>query len=393
MYPLPAVLVGIEDGLLPDLRRELSHATVQVEREFTAVSTALECLRPTRKQPRLLIVALGTQCDAGTIERMSSILTGWPILAVLTQKVQAADLLEINRAGAAQMVSLPLDRDDFQRALHMIGAQFGTAPKDRHVLAVTGAAGGSGTTTLAINLAHKIAFRLGRPTILAELSLQMGVLASMLDLQPRVTLPHLIRESHRIDDFLVEKTLVPAGEALSVLAGPQEVQSFASIPSASLVKIVECLRKLAEVTVLDMGGAFDDLKFEVLKCSDQVLLVGLQTVPSIRALKMFCGALPEETVLHSLWVVINRYNPSVKGFSRAEIQEMLGAPRICCISNDFHAVNRAVNRGRPLREVAPGSPILRDVDELMHEVLELDRPSADSNGKGIFGRVFHALKR
>ena len=60
---------------------------------------------------------------------------------------------------------------------------------------MTGAAGGSGATTVAFNLAYEIAEKLGQPTILAELTLQMGTLASMLDLQPKFTLPHLIREN------------------------------------------------------------------------------------------------------------------------------------------------------------------------------------------------------
>jgi pilus assembly protein CpaE len=393
MYPLPVVLVGIEEGLLPDIRRELSYGTAEVESEFPSASSAVETLRQTRKQPRLIVVGLSSQSQAAVIQRMSNTLAGWPILALVPRMTDPADLLAINRAGAVQIVSLPPDRDDLQRAINMIGAQFGRSPLDRHVLAVTGAAGGSGATTLAINLAHKIAFRLRRPTILAELTLQMGSLASMLDLQPRVTLPHLIRESHRIDDFLVEKTLISAAEGLRILAGPQEVQSFTSMPPGSLVKIVECLKKLAEVVVLDLGGAFDDLKFEVLRACDQVMLVGLQTVPSIRALKLFCSSLPEERVQHSLWVVINRYNPGVKGFTRAEITEMLGAPRVLCIANDYQSVNQAVNKGRPLRLVAPESPILRDVDELMHAVLGLDRPAAAANGKGLLGRVFHAMKR
>ena len=111
----------------------------------------------------------------------------------------------------------------------MIGSQFDRGSLDRQVLAVTSATGGSGATTIAANLAYEVAEQVGRLTILAELTQQMGSLASLFDLEPRVTLPHLIREIHRVDDYLVEKTLVPFTDKLKILAGPDELNSMSSV--------------------------------------------------------------------------------------------------------------------------------------------------------------------
>ena len=82
--------------------------------------------------------------------------------------------MQVNRAGAAQVVQLPLDRNDFHSALIMIAAQFGRTSLDRHVFAVTGATGGCGATTIAVNLAAEIANQIGQSTILAEMTLQMA---------------------------------------------------------------------------------------------------------------------------------------------------------------------------------------------------------------------------
>ena len=102
--------------------------------------------------------------------------------------------------------------------------------------------------------------------------------------------------------------------------------------------------------------------------------------------------MPEERLVHSLWVVLNRYNPGMQGFTCEEIKEVLGVARVFPIVNDFHAVNLSVNKGRPLRQVAPKSPILADLNILMHEVMGLDHPVSRTNGRGIFGRMLHALK-
>ena len=163
----------------------------------------------------------------------------------------------------------------------------------------------------------------------------MGAIASMLNLEPRVTLPHLLREIHRVDDFLLEKTLVPVTERLKVLAAAHDHNAIPSVEPEHVVKIVECLRTLATVTVLDMPGTFDELEFQVLKTCDQVVVIATQSLPSLRSLKSFCESLPEDRVVHSLWVVLNRYNPGMKGFSCDDIKQAMGVARVLPIVNDL----------------------------------------------------------
>lgn len=274
----------------------------------------------------------------------------------------------------------------------MIASQFGREISDHHVFAVAGAVGGSGATTIAINLASEVADRFRRSTILAELSLQIGALASMLDVHPRMTLPQLLADFHRLDDMLIENSLVPVADGLRVLAGAQEFCPMPSIESGYLARIVGYLRKLADVTVLDIPDAFHDAG-AVLDAADQVLLVGLQSIPSIRAMKLFCERHTDERLKNSLWIVINRYNPQLKGFTAAEIQQLLGVPRLTTIANDFRSVNLAINQGKPIRRVAPETPILHDLDTLIHSLLGLERRHVAQGMHRLFGRVLHALKR
>ena len=392
MYPLSIVLLGIDEELLPSLRRELWNGSAEVETEFQSAYMAIDCLRHYKNQPRLLIIQAGADFQPEAIQRMAVTLKGWPILALLSSD-EADDFLRVNRAGAVQVLALPLDSADFAQALRVIGGQYDRGSLDRHVFAVTSATGGSGATTIAANLAYEIAEQVGRSTILAELTQQLGSLASMFDVEPRVTLPHLIREIHRVDDYLIEKTLVTFTDKLKILAGPHELNSLTSAKPEDLVKIVECLRKLADMTVLDMPGTFDELEFQVLQVCDKVIVVGTQSMPSLKSLRLFCESLPEERLVHSLWVVINRYNPRLKGFTCDEIKDMLGVARVLTVANDPQAVTLSVNKGRPIRQVSPGTPILRDLDALIHEIIGLDGHQPAMNGRGLFGRMLHALTR
>jgi Flp pilus assembly CpaE family ATPase len=391
MYPLPIVLLGIDDKLMPNLQREIWAGSAQIESEFRSAYMAIDCLRHYKNQPRLLIVQSGPDLQPETISRLAATLRGWPILAIVSG-ADGDEILRVNRAGAVQVLALPLDPADLQQALGVIGSQFDRGSLDRHVFAVTSAAGG-GATTIAANLAYELAEQIGRSTILAELTQQLGSLASMFDVEPRVTLPHLIREIHRVDDYLVEKTLVPFTDKLKILAGPDELGSPRSAEPEDLVKIVECLRKLADLTVLDLPGTFDELEFEVLRACEKVIVVGTQNVRSIKSLRLFCESLPEERLVHSLWVVLNRYNPAMKGFTCEEIRDMLGVARVLTVADDPQSVNLSVNRARPLRQVAPGTPILRDLGALIDDLMGLDRRQPQMNGRGLFGRMLHALTR
>jgi pilus assembly protein CpaE len=390
MYPFPVVLVGLEGNDLPGVRRELTHMAAEVESEFPSAAAAVECLRPTRKQQRLFIVQVGDECDTSAIERLCDEFGTWPILGLVGPGESTRDILKVNRAGASQIVTRPLVREDFHRAVGLIGAQFGRHLHDRHVFAVAGAVGGSGTSTIAINLAFEIAQKFRRSTILAELSPQVGSLASLLDIHPRVTLAQLLKEIHRVDDLMVENSLVPVSDGLKVLVGAQEVGPNPAVEPAHLSRLIACFRKIAQVSVLDVPDMFHGPGSSVLDGADRVLLVGVQNIPSIRSLKLYCQHLSEERLNHSVWVAINRYNPQLKGYSGREIQEMLGVPRLVTIANDFRAVSLAINHGKSLRQVMPSTPILHGIDALIHGLLGLERRKADGAHR-LFGRVLGAL--
>jgi pilus assembly protein CpaE len=387
MYSLPVVLVGIDQDELSSVRRELNHSNAEIECELSSVGAAIERLRQTRKKLRLFIIKADLDHGAQNVQLLSDYFPNWPILALVPGTANVPQFLDINRSGAQQIVPLPLDPLDFQYALKQIGARTGQTQPDRLVLAVAGAVGGSGVTTLAINLAAELAERFSRTAILAELTLQVGTMASMLDAQPRVTLLDLLKEIHRVDDLLVERALVPISAGFKFLAGPGEVCSPRLIDPGHLTKIVSYLKRLADVTILDVPSAFNDAESELLHSADHLVLIGLQNVPSIRTLKLFCSALPKDRIEHSLWVVVNRYDPDLKGFGLSEIKQMLGIPRVLTMANDFRAVSRSINQGRPLRKVVPDTPILRDIDVLIHSLLGLEQQHKLKQ-KGLFSRVF-----
>lgn len=390
MYPLNVVLVGLSEQELPHVRRELANRMASIEAECRDTALALDRLRPTRQEPRLFIFELKGRDGLDDLKRLSGSFVGRPVLVLADLAKDPKILLAANRAGATQIVSLPLAAEDFGEALNCISLQFGAAPGDKRVLAVTGAVGGCGATTLAINLAYEIAFLHHRHTVLAEVALQMGVLGTYLDLQPRCTTLDLLRDIDRLDAYLVQQALVRVADNFEVLAGPHDLIAPVAVSAQDVVKLIELTKAVADVIVLDVPCTYDDLYFETLLSADQVVLVGEQKVPSVRALKLVRDTLgPDHTGMQQ--VVINRYDPRVEGFTAGDLEKLLGVPRLWTVANDYAAVMTAVNHGRALRLEAPTSRALADIDALARTLLGLGeepQPGAGpSSGKGLFGRL------
>jgi pilus assembly protein CpaE len=392
MYPLNAVLIGIQDPLLFQVRRELNNYSVNVECECSSVVRAVERLRSGGTEKRLLVFQIRSADAVEELKRLSGIFTSWPILALIGPDKEENTFARANRAGATQVVSLPLQVEDFQEALSFIGVRFGNNRESGKVMAVFSVTGGGGGTTLAINLAHEMATKHGRHSILAELSMQMGVLGTYLDVDPPNTIHDLLRHSERIDAYMVQQSLIRIADNFDILAGPQRVIEPLSVTGREILQLVELAKGQADVLVLDMPCTYDAVYLDVLGRADEVVLVAEQKVPSIRALKMLRDNLARAGSTSTQTIVLNRYDLERQGFTVRDMSSLLEVSRILTVANDWPGVQAAVNQGRPLRLVAPRSPILADIEALTCCLLGVaDQPQREVRGAGVLNRLARAF--
>src|ERR1700733_9785141 len=140
MFPFPVVLIGIDDELLPTLRRELNNVSASVEAEYRGADSALEGLRAEQKEKKLFIVHFESLLDAKFVRRLVETQRGSPILALVDVIDHPQNLLEANRAGAMQVIPLPLQAGDLHKALNCLVLQYRPPGKDCQIIAFTGTA-------------------------------------------------------------------------------------------------------------------------------------------------------------------------------------------------------------------------------------------------------------
>ena len=256
MYPLNVVLIGCHDHLLPCVRRELMNCSASLEAECLDVRSAVATLRKKPSEKRLLILYVDSSHELDELSRLSACLPGWPLLALVggdhPHSGSSGGIIGVMRRWAAQIVYLPIQPVDFKAALDRLAVQFVFTAQDTKVIAVAGSTGGSGCTTIAINLAYEIACRHGLRCVLAELSLRMGAVAAHLNIEPTHTIIDLLKDARRVDTVLAQKVLHQVAENLHVLAGPHQFVTPSNVSIEDLTHIVDTVKQMTEVVVLDL---------------------------------------------------------------------------------------------------------------------------------------------
>lgn len=370
MISLNIILVGSGDDSLAQIRREVLNNNWEIEAECPTAEKVLERAAALRDRPRLFIVLTPGQAELEQIKLLSSRFAGFPIIAVadsLDQKI----LLDLMRAGATQIVALPLHAEDFKAALTQISVQFGRPGTGAQMIAVAGVNGGCGATTIAANLAYEVAFLHKRQSVLVDLSLRLGQAHVCLDVKPKYSLADLAGYGDTLDAHLVQQVLHRVTDQFSLLPGPCGVVEGEACSPSDALRIVDICRGLGEVIVLDVPCTYDRFYFEAIATADKVILVAEQTVASVRALALVWDRLKRERPAESLFALFNRYSSQAAGFEADKLASLLNVPKVFSIPLDLQ-LRSAADYGGPLRVRASRSPILGDLARLACDVLGME---------------------
>jgi pilus assembly protein CpaE len=387
-----AILVNCFQDDYSEVWEVLGECSVDVEAEFPDARTAIDRIRLSQNEDRLFIVHVSQPEQVQQLHWLSENFVGRPIMALVDGDSPSERVFAINRAGATQVVPLPLQPQDLQAALHSLrlrhAAQQPVAA--RRVVAVAGVTGGCGATTIAINLAYEIAHQFDLSVILTEFTSQ-GMIATCLDVEARHTTHDLLCDINSVDRQAVTRSLCKITERFQILPGPLDGGGAPAPAPSDVLRLMELLKQLADVVILDLPMTHAQYP-EAFAATDQVLLVAEQAVPSLRALGRARERLAQAEGLRQT-LLINRYDPNKEGFGVTHLQRLLQTPQLVTIANDYHAVSASHNEGRPLRRQAPHSRVVGDISRLAAMLISPGQqaPPAPARKPGRLRRLVHSV--
>ncbi|MFE3185602.1 CpaE family protein [Streptomyces violascens] len=198
-------------------------------------------------------------------------------------------------SGARGLVALPLSYEEL--AVRVQAAAQWSAGVRRHlgasldvftgpggtVTTVTGAKGGVGTTLVAVQLA--LATRAsGRTTVLLDMDLQAGDVASYLDVQFRRSIADLAAITD-ISPRVLADAVFNHESGLALLLAPGEGERGEEVTDRAARQIIGALRTRYEAVVVDCGTQMNAANAAAVEMADVALLVTTPDVVSVRGAK------------------------------------------------------------------------------------------------------------
>jgi pilus assembly protein CpaE len=238
--------------------------------------------------------------------------------------------------------------------------------------AVTGAVGGAGATTLAIEIATALAARSkGERVCLVDLNLADGAAAAYLGAPAAMRLADFGQAAERLDAAMLQAFITPVSKQLDLLAGVRDPGAFDAVSREAVLRLLEVACECYEWVILDVPRHRRAWTLEALAGCDEVLVISELTVPALLAARAY-----SDEVEHALGanlkprIVLNRLASRMFGPapSMAEAERALQRKAEAGVSSDWEAAAASANLGGPISQHRPKSKIVKDVQMLVERL-------------------------
>ncbi|MGR3593618.1 pilus assembly protein CpaE [Limimaricola soesokkakensis] len=309
-------------------------------------------------------------------------------VVLIADDVSPAALHQLLREGGDEFVPYPLPEGELAQAIERLRSGAGpllpeaepTEPRatnDRSgvVIPVQGLAGGSGATTLAVNLAWELANidRKAPPRVcLIDLDLQFGTTATYLDLPRREAVLEILSDTAGADSESLLAAMMVHQERLHVLTSPAELVPLDLMGPADVARLIEMARVNFDYVVIDMPSSVVDWSETVLQAAHvyfATLELDMRSAQNTMRLKRALQS--EELPFEKLRFVLNRAPgfTDLSGKSRAKrLADSLGISIEVQLPDGGRAVTQSADHGTPLAEGAAKNPLRREIAKLARSV-------------------------
>lgn len=245
------------------------------------------------------------------------------------------------------------------------------------LIAVTGARGGVGATTVAINTAWILAHEMDQRVALVDLDLYFGSIALALDLEPSRGFREALENPNRVDGLFIERAMVRESDNLFVLAAEESLQNgFAYNPDA-LQLLLKTLRADFDSVVVDLPRFAARSQFDTLTPPSSVIVVSSPSLAGKRDTMRMMKLVNAECEGADVAVVVNRTGSEksvelgIKDFEAgADLTVDMEIP------NDVKTALKAEGRGISMVEADGGAKVTDALRKLVEGVSGMEMPAA-----------------
>lgn len=339
--------------------------------------------------PSVGFVALDSNPDKA-LELVGSLAKSAPNCAILviSSSTDGNLILRAMRSGAKEFLTHPLKAEDLAAALQRVARQrpggSNSAGPNCSVVAVTGATGGVGTTSVAVNLGCALAANPDNSVVLLDLDLCLGDADVFLDTIPEYTLSDVAQNINRLDLTLLKRSLTKHDTGLYLLPRPIHLEDSRHITADELTRVLGLLKASFTHVIIDTSKSFNELDMHALTAADKVLLVTQLDLPCLRnVVRLMLSFKETNKIDDKVKIVVNRVGYDTGQISLRKAQETIGREVFWQIPNDYRVMVEVRNNGVPLVQQAPKAAITQSINQLSAALhaKEGEVPAGDNSGR------------
>jgi pilus assembly protein CpaE len=291
---------------------------------------------------------------------------------VLTERLFASTARQLLQLQVSDWIPKPLNAQEVVQACKRAMRATRTAALDQGATcyAFIGAAGGVGTTILAIETAFLLARRSRQfeRTCLIDLDFQSGMVAEYLNLTPNLQLGEIGASPDRLDRQLLDVMMSRHESGLAVLAAPSALNANANINPVAVTRLLDLASRNFDAIVIDLPRAWQSVNRDILLGSNKVFIVTEMTVPRLRHARSLSDSFDEicGTQLQ-IGVIVNKRKTSFFGqyLKSSDVRQVLGPRLAGFVSAKDNLVREAIDRGIPLFQLSTSNRIDKDLSAIL----------------------------
>lgn len=315
---------------------------------------------------------------------------------LIAEDVSPAVLHQLLRQGADEFVPYPLPEGELEAAIERIrkreeqasveGTPFasGNTPGDGVLLAVQGLAGGTGATTLAVNLAWELSTveKDDPPRVcLLDFGLQTGSTATYLDLPRRDAVFEMWSDTESMDEDIFKQSLVAFEDKLWVLTAPTDMLPLDMITPEDVSRVLEFARSKFDYVIVDMPATLVQWTETVLNAA-QIYFVTLELDmrSAQNALRLKRALRSEDLPVEKLRFCLNRSPKFTDLNGKSRVKRMAESLEISIevqLPDGGRVITQAGDHGSPLAHSAAKNPLRKEIAKLAASLHEIGKPDAE----------------
>ena len=359
--------------------------------------------------------SLGTRTGLSRLELIHDELPTMSVLLAFARRPDA-NLREVVRAGAVDLVQLPIDDDELRTALERgielarkgappapVGhaPDFSVAVPDGGpgiVFTIASATGGCGKTFYATNLAAFLQRETGKSVCIVDIDLQFGEVSTALRLKPKFTIFDALQRDEDDEADLqahIDEYLVRHETGVAVLAAPKDPAEADRITPPDVTRVVEALRNRFDYVIVDTPAQLSEVVLAAFDLSELLFLMATLDLPSVRNMGVFLNTLEKLKIpSENIRLVLNKAESDV-GIDVAQIEKLFptGFSSVLPYAKE---VSRSINLGMPVIVSSPTADVSRRLQYGLAELLPAAQRAKvleHNNTSGGGGRLARLFRR